>query len=69
MHFRKSQTVFKKDEEESVKSTKDTKNKEKVASGCSHSFGYLAVRPKNSLIPQDCLCCKQVIDCMYKTKK
>lgn len=69
MHFRKSKTVFKKDEEESVKQTKDVENKEKVASGCSHSFGYLAVRPKNSPIPQDCLCCKQVIDCMYKNKK
>ena len=68
MHFRRSKTLFKKDEEESVKSSKDVENKEKVTLVCSHSFGYLAVRSKNSPIPQDCLFCKQVIDCMYKTK-
>ena len=69
MHFRKNKTVIRKDKEDGVKSTKDTEKKENVTSGCSHSYGYLAVRPKNSPIPQNCLCCLQVIDCMYKTKK
>ena len=69
MHFRKNKTVIMKVEKESLKSTKDTPNKENVTSGCSHAYGYLAVRPKNSLIPQECLCCLQVINCLYKTKK
>ena len=69
MRFRKSKTVIKKHKKESLKSTKETVKKENVTSGCSHSYGYLAVRPKNSPIPQQCLCCLQVIDCLYKTKK
>ena len=69
MHFRKSKTAIKKAEKESLKSTKDRLNKENVTSGCSHSYGYLAVRPKDSPIPKECLFCLQVIDCLYKTKK
>ena len=69
MHFRKNKTVIMKVEKESLKSTKDTPNKENVTSGCSHSYGYLAVRPKNSQIPQECLCCLRVINCLYNTKK
>jgi len=69
MHFRKNKTVIRKPEKENLESAKDTENKENVTSGCSHSYGYLAVRPKNSAIPQECLCCLQVIDCLYKTKK
>ena len=66
MRFRKNKTVIRKPEKENFESAKD---KENVTSGCSHSYGYLAVRPKNSAIPQECLCCLQVIDCLYKTKK
>ena len=69
MHFRKNKTAIMKVEKESLKSTKDTPNKENVTSGCSHAYGYLAVRPKNSPIPQECLCCLRVIDCLYDTKK
>ena len=69
MHFRRNKTVIKNHNEETPKAIEDTKSNEKVTSGCSHSFGYLAVRPKNSPIPQECLCCLQVIECLYKNKK
>jgi hypothetical protein len=69
MRFRKNKTVIKNHKKESLKPTKDIENSEKVTSGCSHSYGYLAVRPKNSPIPQECLSCLQVIDCLYKNKK
>ena len=69
MHFRKSKTAIKKPKKEILKSTEDRVNKENVTSGCSHSYGYLAVRPKDSPIPKECLSCLQVIDCLYNTKK
>jgi len=37
--------------------------KEKGPSGCPHRFGYLANRPKNAPIPQECLICPRVLDC------
>ena len=69
MHIRKNRSFFRKDKKDSLKSNKESVNKEKVTSGCSNSYGYLAVRPKNSPIPQECLCCLKVIDCLYKNKK
>jgi len=33
-------------------------------SKCSHHFGYLASLPKNVPIPQECLICLKVADCM-----
>jgi len=33
-------------------------------SKCPHHFGYLASRPKNSPIPQECLICARAADCM-----
>jgi len=69
MHIRKNKTVFRKRKKEHLESTKETVNKEKVSRACSHAYGYLAVRPKNSPIPQECLFCLQLIDCLYNTKK
>lgn len=68
MHFRKNKTVIEKQQKESLETPNDMAKNENVNSECSHSFGYLAVRPKNSPIPQECLCCLQVIDCLYKNK-
>ena len=68
MRFRKK-TLIQKHKKESLKSIIETVHEENVASECSHSYGYLAVRPKKSSIPQECLCCLKVIDCLYKTKK
>ena len=33
--------------------------------GCAHSLGYLKRRPKNTPIPEECLTCSKMIDCMY----
>jgi DNA-directed RNA polymerase subunit RPC12/RpoP len=33
--------------------------------GCMHHVGYLKSRPKNTPIPEECLTCSKMIDCMY----
>jgi len=35
------------------------------AAGCVHHLGYLKNRPKNTPIPEECLTCSKMIDCMY----
>jgi len=40
---------------------------EKIFSGCLHHFGYLASRPKNAPIPQECILCQRLGDCMVAT--
>jgi len=32
---------------------------------CVHYLGYLKSRPKNTSIPEECLTCSKMIDCMY----
>ena len=39
-------------------------NMEALAS-CAHHLGYLKNRPKNTPIPEECLTCSKMIDCMY----
>ena len=39
------------------------------AAGCSHSFGYLANRPPDDPIPQECLVCPKIVDCMLKVEE
>lgn len=31
---------------------------------CQHFFGYLGKRPKDTAIPEDCLVCEKMIECM-----
>jgi DNA-directed RNA polymerase subunit RPC12/RpoP len=33
--------------------------------GCVHHLGYLKKRPKSSDIPEECLTCSKMIECMY----
>jgi heat shock protein HslJ len=33
--------------------------------GCAHYLGYLKKRGKNTAIPEECLTCSKMIDCMY----
>lgn len=42
---------------------------EKFFSGCLHSFGYLASRPSNAPIPEECIICQRLGDCMVATIK
>ena len=34
-------------------------------SGCMHELGYLKRRAKSEPIPEECLTCSKMIDCMY----
>ena len=45
---------------------KPSKGKEKGPKGCPHHFGYLAHRPKDASIPQECLTCTKIVECMLK---
>jgi hypothetical protein len=36
-------------------------------SGCLHFFGYLRNMPKNTLIPDECLGCSKMVECLYHT--
>jgi len=40
---------------------------ERFFSGCLHHFGYLSSRPKGSPIPQECIICQRLGDCMVAT--
>jgi len=51
-----------KDKEEPVRGFE-----EKIFSGCLHHFGYLASRPKNVPVPQECILCLRLGDCMVAT--
>ncbi len=54
-----------------VKSTTKEENaaerEERFFSGCLHHFGYLSSRPKDSPIPQECILCQRLGDCMVAT--
>jgi len=43
--------------------------RESETSSCPEDFGYLANRPKDKPIPQECLLCPKMVDCMLKTEK
>jgi len=38
-----------------------------AVSNCSHEFGFLNSRPKDSAIPDECLTCPRILQCMVKT--
>jgi hypothetical protein len=42
----------------------EVKEKAEDVSGCTHNLGYLKRRPKNTPIPEECLTCNKMIDCM-----
>jgi hypothetical protein len=37
--------------------------------GCPEAFGYLANRPKDSPIPQECMLCPRMVDCILGTRE
>ncbi len=53
-------------EEEEEPAVVPLKKEEKGPSGCHHDLGYLARRPKDVPIPQECLVCSKIVDCMLK---
>ena len=56
---------------DAVKSAANEENaaarEERFFSGCLHHFGYLSSRPKDSPIPQECILCQRLGDCMVAT--
>jgi len=60
-----------KKEEKAMKEEPKTKpSAEKLTgfSGCPQTFGYLANRPPETPIPQECLLCPKMVDCMLSPK-
>lgn len=50
-----------------VKEENAAAREERIFSGCLHHFGYLSCRPKDSPIPQECIICQRLGDCMVAT--
>ena len=60
------------DKEETVKEEpkiEECTKKESGSSGCPETFGYLANRPKDVPIPQGCLTCSKMVDCMLSPRE
>ena len=53
--------------ESPVKEENAAAREERFFSGCLHHFGYLSSRPKDSPIPQECIICQRLGDCMVAT--
>lgn len=53
--------------ESPVKEENAAAREERFFSGCLHHFGYLSSRPKGSPIPQECIICQRLGDCMVAT--
>jgi len=43
----------------------EVEDKMEEAVTCAHYLGYLKRRPKNTPIPEECLTCAKMIECMY----
>ena len=50
-----------------VKEESAAAREERFFLGCLHHFGYLSSRPKDSPIPQECIICQRLGDCMVAT--
>ncbi len=40
---------------------------EETPPGCPHYFGYLGTRPRKGAIPEQCLTCRKMIKCTFRT--
>jgi hypothetical protein len=70
----KSQKVNMKNSEKGTSGVESLVNEENAASGeerrflgCPYHFGYLSSRPEDSAIPQECMLCQRLGDCMVAT--
>ena len=62
----RAEILFKEEETEEASIIESSPEKEKKSSGCPETFGYLARRPKDAPIPQQCMFCPKIVDCMLK---
>ena len=44
--------------------TEKTDSRETQSSGCPYRYGYLKTHPKNKPIPNECLTCTKIMDCL-----
>lgn len=61
-------------EAEAPKPSKESLEKEVAAphsakTGCTHHFGYLSERSSKEKIPEDCMNCAEIVNCMLKAVK
>jgi hypothetical protein len=61
-----AETFFTEEETEEAPIIEQSTEKEDQSSGCPQTFGYLAKRPKDAPIPQQCMLCPKIVDCMLK---
>ncbi len=62
----RSEIFFTEEETEEAPIIEASAEKENQSSGCPKTFGYLAKRPKDAPIPQQCMLCPKIVDCMLK---
>ena len=60
---------FVKEEPKEEAKTEPSDKKESGPSGCPKSFGYLANRLPDVAIPQECLVCPKMVDCMLSPRE
>ena len=65
----KTEPFVREEEPEEESKTEPSAEKEKGSSGCPQFFGYLANRPPDVPIPQGCLLCPKIVDCMLKIEE
>ena len=53
------------EDEKSLFKEKSSKNKEKP-SGCQHHLGFLSEREEKQQIPDECIVCKALLECMLQ---
>lgn len=56
------------EEEEKVYAEEHVEISEK-SSGCSYHLGYLSERSSKDKIPDECMMCKDIVECMLKKTK
>jgi len=69
-------TTFNEVEEETVESIErqepvspvPVKTEKTGVQGCPHYFGYLEEHPKNTPIPNECLTCTKIMECLSKAE-
>ena len=59
-------SVEEKDEEKTEIGIAHTEKE--IPEGCPQYFGYLSVRPKEAIIPQECLVCQKMFECAINQK-
>ena len=64
----KTETLVVYDASENEPKIEQSTEKESSSSGCPQTFGYLATRPTDAPIPQECLLCPKIVDCMLNNK-